>query len=189
MLHAVADELHEVFSERGHRVDVALHADPAFGSGWSRSALTRDLVLDSVGAAASHVGLDFRPVNGIGRELRNLSRGVDRRYRVLRARRTGIGEIRVMCSTESALADDELPLYQEEPWVFAWIPTQDGLIAEILIAEITGYHEGQPGYLDLGTPIPLGGEHAPPSGFQPTEEPLEGFDGENVEAGTGIRDS
>ena len=44
----IAAELREAFSERGYRVDVALEADEAFGSGSSRSSLMRDLVMDAV---------------------------------------------------------------------------------------------------------------------------------------------
>lgn len=167
-----------MFAERGHRVDVAMEADPAFGSGWSRSAVTRDLVLDAVSGAASRTGLDFRPVNGSGRELRSFSGATDRRYRVRRARRQTDGTLIISASAESALATSEDSLLDVEQWAFAWISSSSGLIEEVLIAEVLGVAEGRPGHLVLGRTIGLDGSDMPSAGFRPADEGLAGFDDE-----------
>jgi hypothetical protein len=178
LLRQVAHELREVFAERGHRVDQAMEVDPAFGSGWSRAAVTRDLVVDAVSAAASRIGLDFRPVNGSGREFRYLAGGVDRRYRLRKARRASDGSLEIAASSNSALASDEPFLFAEEPWAFAWTISPDGQIAEIFVAEVIGYVEGQPGHLMLGRTISLDHGGLPMGGFQPTDEGLDDFDDE-----------
>lgn len=175
-LNHVADELREVFAERGHRVDQAMEADPAFGSGWSRAAVTRDLVVDATSAAASRIGIDFRPVNGSGREFRTLTGTVERRYRLRRARRDTDGSLVITASTDSALAVSEDSLFDQEQWTFAWIPSPDGLIDDVLVAEVVGFVEGSPGRLKLGRVIALGGGEFPTGGFEPADEDLDGFD-------------
>ncbi len=178
LLAQVADELREVFVERGYRVEVAMNADPAFGSGWSRAAVTRDLVVDAVSGAASRFGLDFRPVNGSGREFRYLAGAVDRRYRLRRATRKPDGPLIIGASADSALASGGDSLFRQEQWTFAWVLSPDGLIGEVLAAEVLGYVEGRPGHLVLGDTISLGGGDLPTGGFRPTDEGLEGFDEE-----------
>lgn len=182
LLHQVADELREVFAERGYRVDLAMEVDHAFGSGWSRAAVTRDLAVDAVSAAASRMGLDFRPVNGSGREFRHLSGTVDRRYRFRRATRGSDGLLVVAASSDSALATShEGSLFEEEQWVFAWTLSPDGLIDEVLVAEVVGFEEGSPGHLRLGETIFLGGSGiSGGGGFRPIDEGLDGFDEENL---------
>jgi hypothetical protein len=174
----VASELREVFVERGYRVARALDADPAFGSGWSRSALTRDLVVGAVSGTASRIGLDFRPVNGSGREFRYFSGAVDRRYRLRRATRRKSGEIIIETSSDSALATTEDSLFPKEQWTFAWLISPDGLIGETLIAEVVGYVDGSPGHLELGQVVGLGSDALETEGFLPTDEGLDGFDDE-----------
>lgn len=179
LLNHVADELREVFAERGHRVDVAMETDPAFGSGWSRAAVTRDLVVDATSGAASRIGLDFRAVKGSGREFRTTSGIVERRFRLRRAHRSADGELIINASSDSALAladESEASLFDQELWAFAWILSADGMIAEVLLAEVVGFVEGSPGHLKLGRVIGLGGGEAPSRGFRPTDEGLDGFD-------------
>jgi len=178
LLSQVADELREVFSERGYRVDVAMDADPSFGSGWSRAALTRDLVVDAVSVAASRVGVDFRPINGIGRELRFLSADVDRRYRVRRGRRRSSGGLLIQASSDSALASVERSLFDTEQWAFVWTLSPDGLIGEVLVAEVTGYVDGSPGHLELGRMVALGASGAYGGEFLPADEGLDGYEDE-----------
>jgi hypothetical protein len=179
LLSQVADELREVFAERGYRVDVAMNVDPAFGSGWSRSAVTRDLVVAAVSSAASRVGVDFRPVNGSGREFRCLSGAIDRRYRLRRATRRADGSLVIGASADSALASAADSLFPEEQWTFAWVLSPDGQIDEVLAAEVVGYVAGHPGHLRLGPSFSLGGGgDMPTRGFRPTDESLEEFDEE-----------
>jgi hypothetical protein len=188
LLHAVAEELRDVFGERGHRVDVAMEVDPAFGSGWSRSAVTRDLVVDAVSGAASRQGLDFRPVTGGGREFRMLTGTVERRFRLRRAVRRADGSLLITASSASALAIEDGSLFGEELWAFAWTLNDDGQIDEVLACEVIGYVEGMPGHLRLGHVIALAGDHAPTGGFRPADEDLPGFEDEN-DAGEGFGSS
>lgn len=183
-LDAVAFDLRETFAERGHRVDAALEADPAFGSGMSRSALMRDLVGEALGRAASSVGgLAYRPVNGSGRELV----GEQHRYRVRRAQRNAGGDLVVTVSGESSLGVEEEPnLFPLEQWVFGWIADAEGLIAEVFVAEVLGIEPGRPGRLILGRALTLGGGTPFGGGFTPSEEDLDlGEDDEDTGGGAG----
>jgi hypothetical protein len=177
-LDEIAFDLREAFDERGHRVDVALDADPAFGSGVSRSALMRDLVLEVVGRAASRVGLACCTVNGGGRELV----GEGHRYRVRRARRDANGSLVVTASSESSLCVEEEPtLFPMESWVFGWVADSEGLIAEVFAAKILRFEPGKPGRLVLGHALPLGGGSPFGGGFTPSDEDLDlGMDDEDT---------
>lgn len=183
----IADELVEVVAERGYRVDVAMDVDPAFGSGSSRSSVMRDLVSDAVVSCAGRLGVDSRPIRGGGRELRTLTDAVDRRYRLRRGRRSAEGQLVVTANSESSLAidADEESMFGVEPWAFVWVLSAEGLIEEVLAAEVIGYEEGRPGQLVFGRLIHLGGGAGDPKqrGFVPSEEGLEGF--ESVEESDG----
>jgi hypothetical protein len=182
LLGRLANELREEFGQRGHLVDKAMEVDSAFRSR-SRSSLTGDLVVDAISGAASRAGVDFRSVNGAGREFRFLST-VDRRYRLRRARRDRTGALVVPLSSDSALAIDETSLYREEHWTFLWITDAEGQIAEVLAAEIRDFTLGSPGHLIFGETIPLGGQPPSRGGFWPTEEGLEGFEDFGDDFGT-----
>ena len=177
-LRRVAVDLQEVFAERGHRIDSAMDVDPAFGSGGSRAWMARDLAIDAVGEAASRAGLDFRPVNGSGRELRAFDGGVDRRYRLRRARRDEAGAITVPVNSSSAALVADESLIPEEFWVLGYVMSRDSLVMSVFVAEILGVEEGRPGKLILGEITQLLGFDAPTGGFKPTEEGLPGFDDE-----------
>lgn len=179
-LSMVAEDLREVIAERGHRIDVALDTDYAFGSGQSRSWLMRDLAIDGLTQGASRAGLDFHPVNGDGREIRTLADSVDRRFRCRKASRTSDGEIVVMASSDAPLAvDEEDALYSVEAWIFGWIPTSSTNIEEVFVAPILAFEVGNPGHFVLGEAIPLlAAGTTPPGGrgFVPTDEALPGFE-------------
>ncbi len=183
-LRRVAHDLAEVFDERGYRVDTAMEADPSFGSGTARSAVARDLAVEAVSRAASQHGLDFRPVNGSGREFRCLESGTDRRFRLKRARPTADGGYLIVANSASALAVSEDSLFPEENWVFGYVIGEDHVIVDIFIAPVRGFEEGRPGRLVLGPCIELLTEHPPVGEFRPSDEPLEGFeDDEQDESG------
>ncbi|TWP53003.1 hypothetical protein FKR81_07875 [Lentzea tibetensis] len=166
----IALDLREAVEERGYRVDVALEADSSFGSGATRSALLRDMVLDAIGSAASQVSLSFNPVNGSGRELI----GERHRYRVRKAHRDASESFVVTVSTESSLGVvEEESLFPLESWVFGWVPGDDGLIADVFVAEIYGIEPGSPGRLLLGRPLLLGGGSPFGGGFTPSDEGLD----------------
>jgi len=174
-LSQLADELREVFVERGHRVGVALDTDPAFGSGTSRASLARDLALATIGESCGPIGLDFRNVNG-GRELRLVSDRA-RHFRLLKAQQRADGRYFIPANSDSALASPTQPtLYERENWVFAWTFTEDVQIGDVFIAPNLGYVDGSPGHWDLGPITLLGTEGAPATGFTPTDEDLDGFD-------------
>lgn len=178
----IADELREAFSERGYRVELALEADPAFGSGKSRSALMNDLVMATVKRAASNVGgIYFQPVNGAGRELM----GDGHRYRIRRAKRDAENNVVIEVSSESSLGLEEEPtLYPMENWIFGWVTNAEGLIAEVIAAEVLGIRPGTPGRLLLGSILPLGSGGPLDGGFTPAEEDLDlGLDDEDEEGG------
>lgn len=176
--HRIADDAREEVEARGHRVEQALSLDPAFGTGTSRGALHRELVVDSVARSASQNGVFFEWGRGGACELVTSDGETIRRYRLRRARRSKDGELIVTASEESSLvAEGEDVLMAEEQWVFAWILDSNGLIAEVLVAEVIGYLDGRPGRLMLGRTIPLGtSDPLGPRGFVPTEEELDGWD-------------
>ena len=181
----IADELREAFSERGYRVDVALEADQAFGSGRSRSSLMSDLVMDAVSRSASKVGgIYFHPVNGPGRELI----GDRHRYRIRRAKRDAEDNLIIEVSSESSLVLEEEPtLYSIESWVFGWITNTEGLIAEVIAAEVLGVRPGSPGRLILGNVLGLGSGGPVGGGFIPADEDLDlGLDEEDEGGESGL---
>ena len=181
----IADELREAFNERGHRVDVALEADEAFGSGRSRSSLMNDLVLDVVSRAASEVGdIGFQPVNGPGRELV----GARHRYRIRKAKRDSEDKLLVEVSSDSSLGLEEEPtLFPLENWIFGWVPNDEGLIAEVIAAKVLGVRPGSPGRLILGNEISLGSGRPVGGGFTPADEDLDlGLDEGNEEGESGL---
>jgi hypothetical protein len=177
----IAAELREAFNERGYRVDVALEADEAFGSGSSRGSLMRDLVMDAVSRSASRVGdIYFRPVNGAGRELV----GARHRYRIRRAKRDAEDNLIIEVSSESTLALEEEPtLFSIENWIFGWVSNAEGLIAEVIAAEVLGVRPGSPGRLILGDVLTLGSGRPTGGGFTPADEDLDLGLGEEDEGG------
>jgi hypothetical protein len=181
----VADELREAFNERGHRVDVALEADPAFGSGRSRSSLMSDLVMDTVSRAAAEIGgVYFHTVNGTGRELV----GERHRYRIRRARRDASDDLVIVVSSDSTLGLEEDPtLFPLDNWVFGWIANEQGLIAEVFVARVRGILQGTPGKLALGEVLALGSGGPDGGGFMPADEDLDlGFDDVNEDGEEGL---
>lgn len=180
----IADELREAFSERGYRVDVALEADPAFGSGRSRSSLMSDLVMDAVSRSASKVGgIYFQPVNGPGRELI----GARHRYRIRRAKRDAEDNLIIEVSSDSSLVLEEEPtLYSIENWIFGWVSNAEGLIGEVIAAEVLGVRPGSPGRLILGNVLALGSGVPTGDGFTPADEDIDlGEEDEGGESGVG----
>jgi hypothetical protein len=179
----VADELREVFSERGHRVEVALDVDPAFGSGNSRSWLRRDLALDTIVAAASRAGLEHKAERG-AHEIRILSRNVDRRYRLLKASRSSGGEFVITVNSDSSLVVEDDSLFRSELWVYSWTFDADGTVEDVFIAEVRGHVDGHPCRLVLGPVTLLGSSGPSRGGFEPGDEGLPGFD-DGEESGDG----
>lgn len=185
----IAEELREVFGARGHSVDVALSVDPAFTSGRSRSSLSRDLALSAIFAKASQVGMDFRSVNGEGKELRGGDGNVYRRYRLLRAKESATGEIAITANAQSSLSsecEEQGSLFPDEQWVFGWTLTTDGLIGQVFVCPVLGVSKGTPGHLLVGRLLHLHRAALPAGpGFRPATEYLAGFDDEDEEDSDG----
>jgi hypothetical protein len=196
-LAAVAHEISEAIDEKGFAVDVAMDTDDCFASAQARAMLFRDIVIDAASVAASRDGtIDYRPVNGAGRELRCLVGNTDRRYRIKRA--TAVGDdLKIRANSDSALIprtdpEDEMLLGHPEQWVLAWYLTPDEQIGNVFVAKILGVTEEKPHWLILGPPTPLLTESDhdtdPGHGFHPSDDSgLPGFGRatEGGETGTG----
>ena len=195
-LRHVASEVAEAVDADSWTVDEAMSANPCFNSPMARSMLLRDIVLNAADIACSRDGvLDFRTVNGQGRELRYYDGDVDCRYRIRSARRVG-DEMRIQANSDSVLAQtadpDQLTFGPEEQqWVLGWIRDDDGAVEEVFVARSFGADDAG-NWLRLGTVYPLldrrdgdGGQGgslngpatpAPTGGFTPTDESLPGFE-------------
>lgn len=186
----VATALAQDFEADGHTVFVALDAHPSFkDDGAARGALQRAMARTSLSKASSQVGLDFRPVNGSGREFRIADDTLDRRYRLRSAKRSTAGELVIQHNTDSALCSPEepdglFPARKMKQHVFAYILDADGQIEDVVIAPIIDYTQGSPGLLVLGpeTSLLTRGAGAVAGGFIPTDEELDlGLDDESDE--------
>lgn len=171
-LTAIAHEIAEAVDERGFKVHLAMEVDDCFTSAQARAMLFRDIVVEAASVAASRLGtIDFRPVNGSGRELRSVVGNADRRYRIKRATRVD-DEFRIRANSDSALAspnepEDEMLFGFLEQWVLGWSLTTDERIDEVFVAEVLGVTEDKPHWLVLGPQVSL---FTGPSGPEPSRE-------------------
>jgi hypothetical protein len=196
LLHRLADELRETFSERGHAIEKALSGDRAFRrTRRSQSSLVRDLVLDGLEAAAARIGLGCIPVVGGSRDIQAFIGNADCRFRVLKA---GIdpdtGEYEIVASSDAIMTiTDSEPdaFYPTERWVLGYTVDADGMLAQIFAAKVDGLSSDVVPRLLLGTVTELGAQAIPPSpngGFRPLDEDeLDGMEElENGVEGTGM---
>lgn len=180
-LSTIADELYETFDERGHRVDMALDADPSFGrrSRRSQSSLGRDLAIEAIVAAARRAGFDVRDRAG-GVELATIDGTTVHSFRLLKGSRGPDDAWTILTNSRSALTvDDEASLLTEVRRVFSW-NTRDSTISEVITARVVDHVEGSPGYLVLDQLQALGGLGGSDDGgrgFVPTDPELPGFPG------------
>ena len=122
----------------------------------------------------------FRPVNGAGRELV----GARHRYRIRRAKRDAEDNLIIEVSSESALVlEEESTLFSMENWIFGWVSNAEGLIAEVIAAEVLGVRPGSPGRLILGDVLTLLSGGPTGGGFAPADEDLDLGLGEEDEGG------
>jgi hypothetical protein len=135
-LHQLADEIREVFSERGYNIDKATGLDKAFRRGRGpQSALSRNLVLDAIDDHAARLGISRIPVSGGGYDLQVYEGNADRRFRVRKATKDPeAGEFEVIVDSDSILdienAEPE-SLFRHERWIFGYTTDDAGLVAEI----------------------------------------------------------
>ena len=186
-LHIVAHEAAEVFGERGYRIDAAVQLDSSFCvSSRPKSALTRSLVDEGVRIGASRAGVDFLDARGGAVDLRFEVGGRYLVFRVKRARRLQSGEVDILTNAGSTWGiEDDIAIIPDEPWVFAFIASEDGLI-ELFVAPVYGATEGSPGHLILGPEIRLEGEWGPQGGSfrSDDDDALPGFEqGEGESSG------
>ncbi|WP_330474741.1 hypothetical protein [Terrabacter sp. C0L_2] len=189
-LHSLADELREVFSERGHAIDKALSRDVAFRrTKRPKSTLVRELVLTGVEGATTKLGLSCIPVVGGSCDVQDIVEGVDRRFRVLKA---GIapetGEYDIVASSDAILTVTEAEpdaLFPTERWVLGYTVDDEGMLVDLFAAKVLGLSEDSVPRLVLGpvTELGLSGSRPTPTGggFHPVDEDdLEGMDAGEV---------
>jgi hypothetical protein len=100
--------------------------------------------------------------------------GVRHRYRIRRAKRDAEGDLIIEVSSDSSLGLEEEPtLFPIESWIFGWVSNAEGLIAEVIAAEVLGVRPGSPGRLILGSVLPLGSGGPMGGGFIPVDEELD----------------
>lgn len=154
-LNEIADDLREAFSAYGHTPMVAARAHKAFGQ-YTISAARRELAADAVSESATRLGVDFRPVHGQGRELQFWGGAIDRRYRLLRAKRRKDGRFVVVVNAESALGEDDDSLYVQDHRVFLYTLDDNGQVEWVVTAPILEKVGDKPKYLNLGELTLLG---------------------------------
>jgi len=187
-LHAIADEVREVLSERGHKVGAALDLDEAFrATGRVESELLRSLVADGVRRGASLASHHFdRPRGAV--EITISTGTMLCIFRLRRAERRADGSYSVPANSAAAWGTlDEATLDIIEQWVLGFTVDERGSLDELFAAEVLGVEGGTPGHLKLGTPIPLGSGNGddPKRRFEPRDEGLPGFDEDDDELGFG----
>lgn len=185
LLHRLADELRETFSDRGHSIEKAVSADRAFKrTRRSQSSLVRDLVLEGVETAAAKIGLGCIPVVGGSRDIQAFVDDSDCRFRVLKAKiHPDTGEYEIVASSDAimTIVDSEPDaLYPTERWVLGYTVDPDGMLVQIFATKVYGLSSDVVPRLLLGPVTELGTQMVPPSpngGFHPEDEDeLEGMD-------------
>lgn len=175
-MHQLADEIREVFDERGYRIGQAVSADPAFSRGCrSRSSLGRDLVLATIEESTSRLGLGFTTVSGGGCEVVDFVNNTNRWHRVRKAERdTDTDGYTILCDSDAILSvpDDDSGLYPSERWVLGYTVDESGVVAEIFSAKVLGLSSDPIPSLVLASVTALGTPHATPPdpGFQPLDD-------------------
>ncbi|WGX98078.1 hypothetical protein [Nocardioides sp. L-11A] len=142
-MHRLADEIREVFSDRGHNIDKATSLDPAFRrSRGPQSALSRNLVLDTIEETAGRFGIGVIPVSGGGCDLQLLVDDADRRFRVRKATKvvdeeteTETFDVIVDSPAILDITDAEIEsLWRHERWIFGYTTDDGGIVDDIFAA-------------------------------------------------------
>ncbi|GAA4124701.1 hypothetical protein GCM10022215_32570 [Nocardioides fonticola] len=187
-IHRLADEIREVFSERGHKVETAVGLDPAFTRNKRpESALVRSLVTDAITNAAPRLGVGIVPAPGGAVELAVLHNFTERRLRVLKATRDEeTGEFVIIADRAILDISDADPesAFRHERWVLGYTTDDAGMIHDIFAAAVLDVTGDSVTRAVLG-PITLLGSGTDPFGgkFQPADDDLPGFDIEVGEDG------
>lgn len=192
-MHRLADEVREVFEDRGYLVGTATALDVAFRrSRRPQSTLSRSLVLDALEEAAGRLGLGSKSVGGGGYDIGYIDGGIDHRFRVRKADvDADSGEYDIICKDDSILViEDAEPdsIFRTERWIFGYTVDDLGMVADIFAARVLGVTEGSVPRIRMSAAQPLGSTRpvGPPTGtyIPADEDDLEGFEeGLDDEAG------
>lgn len=188
-LNLMADDVLEDFEHESYRIEEAVAMHDAFDEGGPRSLLARKIIGASIGRSCGRHGLDFRPINGDGREVRSGSdAGRIRCLRLRRARRLASGDYVVKVSSESALAVDEGSLFAEESWVLGYtLDSACTKIEEIFAGFIMNVRPGKPGRIEFGQIVMLGtGDGGHGGRFVSPDEDLPPFPGSDADDDDGF---
>lgn len=176
-LHAIAEEVREVISERGYKTDVVLDMDAAYrASGRVRSELLRALIADGVSRGASLARVHFERSRGAVQLTLPTSSHLCL-FRLRRAEKRGDGTYVIPTNSAAAWGTlDEATLDIVEHWVLGFTVDEAGALGDLFAAEVLGVDGGVPGQLRLGSAIHLGSAASPSYGFKPSDEGLPGFE-------------
>lgn len=135
-LHQLADEIREVFSERGYNIDKATGLDKSFRRGRGpQAALSRNMVLDAIDDHAARLGISRITVSGGGYDLQVYEGDADRRFRVRKATKNPeTGEFEVIVDSDAILEIEEAEpesLFRHERWIFGYTTDDAGLVDDI----------------------------------------------------------
>lgn len=178
-LDTLADELHDAFSARGYKIEVATGLDPAFRrTKRPQSSLGRDLVLSTIEATAPSLGLSTAPVSGGSLEVAMYTAEAVYMFRVLKARFDAeCAEYRIIINSKSMLEvqTEEGAFLLPQRWVLGYTVTADGILDQVFAAEVLGATGNGPYELKLGPVMLLGttfgpNPSGPSTGFQPSDE-------------------
>lgn len=180
-----AFEMGEIFTSRSHSIGAAIALDPAFRRTLRpKSSLTYDLMSEAFSTAMSRVGLHARTGAGGALEVGEYVHGG---YALIRLRRAGVrrGEYFVRANTASNFGrPDDTLVGPDLPHVFGFtIDAQEQ--PGFFVARVLRIIEGNPGELELGTPLSLGGTPATePTMFLPdADDRLPGWDDDELDEG------
>jgi hypothetical protein len=177
-MHRLADEIREVFEDRGWKIDKAVRSDEAFSkTRRPSSALTRALVLHAVVSATSRLELGRDTVCGGGCDVTDIVGTTERRFRVLKADvDPETGNYDIISGSDALMVMEAEPesLYTLERWVLGYTVDDEGIVADIFAARAEDITDDSVPHLVLG-PVTLLGTGAlgnPPTGggFQPPAE-------------------
>lgn len=168
----------ETFAARAHGIDRAVGIDPAFERTRNpRSALTRELVIETFLKEMARVGLHPKPGAGGACEILEPISGGYANIRLRSAERRGESYYVRQNRASSFGEVDEALMAPDYPYVFGFTIDGDGQI-RFFVAPVLRVIEGNPGELELGDAIPLGNSGTTvASSFEPdTDSWLPGFD-------------
>lgn len=185
----------------GHKVSVAMAEHTAFGVGWVETDLTRALICET---ARSLGGSRFRPdeLGNGGVELVHVHRGVERRFRLRRAKRDAYGALQVVVNSDSILtgtareveatltlfgdSEPEPVVASHEQWVLAYLlhPVTRTFV-EVIAGRVVGLLTSSPPYrLRLTDLAEIPFIATPPSNFPGAREDLDLDKDDEREGGT-----